>query len=397
MAWDGNGSFSRTNGDKTGATAWQQDQSAGVKIRADRHDTHDQDLAGGINNCLTKDGQNTPTADLPMGGRKHTNVSAAAARNQYATLAQVQDGGGQYGGTAGGTADAITISLTPSPGAYAAGQIFSFIANADNTGNVTLNISSIGVKNIKKAGGVGLAAGDIKNGDPVSVIYDGTDFRLIAQPDKVWIDHGHTPTFGSTTTFTVPGDQTSIYAVGTRLKITDASTLYATVTNSAFSSVTTVTVTLDSGDLSASISKVETSAITDKNIPQDLLKSGDIGSTVQAYDADTLKSDETKNLTAGHTSDIHAIGNSGTGTVEIDPRLSKLQTLTVNGSFTLGHLASVGGATLLLVTNDATGGYSISLTGWTVVGQYDNAANKKHVFNAIQFGSEKWLLIAEAS
>ena len=58
MAWSG-GTFTRTNGVNTGATTWATDAAAGVKIRSDRHDTHDQDLATGINQCINKDGSNT--------------------------------------------------------------------------------------------------------------------------------------------------------------------------------------------------------------------------------------------------------------------------------------------------------------------------------------------------
>lgn len=55
MAWSG-GTFTRTNGTYSGAAVWQSDASAAVKIRADRHDTHDLDLANGINFCLHKGG-----------------------------------------------------------------------------------------------------------------------------------------------------------------------------------------------------------------------------------------------------------------------------------------------------------------------------------------------------
>lgn len=74
MAWGG-GVFTRTYG----STAWQTDASNSVGIVADRHDTNDQDLADGINACINKAGGNTPTADLPMGGYKHTNLSAGSA------------------------------------------------------------------------------------------------------------------------------------------------------------------------------------------------------------------------------------------------------------------------------------------------------------------------------
>jgi hypothetical protein len=64
MAWSG-GTFTRTNGVNTGATTWATDAAAGVKIRSDRHDTHDQDLATGIDACINKDGSNFP-ASLPV-------------------------------------------------------------------------------------------------------------------------------------------------------------------------------------------------------------------------------------------------------------------------------------------------------------------------------------------
>lgn len=47
------------------------------------------DLGSEITNSIAKDGQTTPTADLPMGGFKHTNVDDATATNQYASLGQV--------------------------------------------------------------------------------------------------------------------------------------------------------------------------------------------------------------------------------------------------------------------------------------------------------------------
>lgn len=74
MAWNGSGTFTRTNGTNTGSTTWTKDKNAGTKVTSVLHDTHDQDLATGINNCLAKDGQNAMTGDLPMGGNDLTNV-----------------------------------------------------------------------------------------------------------------------------------------------------------------------------------------------------------------------------------------------------------------------------------------------------------------------------------
>lgn len=62
---------------------------------------------------------------------------------------------------------------------------------------------------------------------------------------------GTTPTFVSVTSFTVVGDQTTTYTKGRRIKATvTAGTVYGTITNVAFTTLTTVTVSggaLDSG------------------------------------------------------------------------------------------------------------------------------------------------------
>lgn len=87
MAWSG-GIYTRTNGTYSGALVWSSDAAAAVKIRADRHDTHDEDLADGINNCLTKDGQNSPTANISWGTFKITNLGDGTAATDSATYGQ---------------------------------------------------------------------------------------------------------------------------------------------------------------------------------------------------------------------------------------------------------------------------------------------------------------------
>jgi len=83
MPWDGAGNFTRTNGVNTGDDLWEQDKNASVKIVTSRHDDHDTDLKDGINACLAKNGENSPTANLPMGGYKHTGAAAGTANGQY--------------------------------------------------------------------------------------------------------------------------------------------------------------------------------------------------------------------------------------------------------------------------------------------------------------------------
>jgi hypothetical protein len=69
----------------------------------------------------------------------------------------------------------------PVVAAYAAGQMFYFVATGDNTGAVTLNIDSLGAKAVTRDGSVALVAGDIKSGEVVVVVYDGTRFQVVSQ------------------------------------------------------------------------------------------------------------------------------------------------------------------------------------------------------------------------
>lgn len=96
-----------------------------------------------------------------------------------------------------------------------------------------------------------------------------------------WIDLGHTPTRTGATTFTVATDLTATYTVGRRIRCTDSTTLYGTITASSYSAPnTTVTVTLDSGSLSASLSAVAVGILTtaSPSIPILYRQSADVAS-----------------------------------------------------------------------------------------------------------------------
>lgn len=72
MAFDGNGTFQRIMN-------WVQDAASAIKIKADRHDQQDDDFASGLTNCITKDGQTQPTNNIPMNGKKITNLGDPTA------------------------------------------------------------------------------------------------------------------------------------------------------------------------------------------------------------------------------------------------------------------------------------------------------------------------------
>jgi hypothetical protein len=173
MAWSA-GVFTRA----LGASQWQTDATNGVGIQAGIHDTQDNDLASGINDCLNKAGQNTPTANLSMGGFAHTNVGAATLRTQYPQVAQIQDGFGVWCGTSGGSANAQTITPSPASVAYTVGQRFTFIAGFTNTAATTLNVSGLGTRTLSRPDGTDLLAGDMVANRSYNVVYVSTIFVL---------------------------------------------------------------------------------------------------------------------------------------------------------------------------------------------------------------------------
>ena len=135
------------------------------------------DLATGLSTCITKDGQTIPTANIPMGTFKLTNLGVGSAATDSATLGQVQASTTKLV-TVTGT-DTITGTLTPALTAYTAGQMFYFVAGGANTGAVTLNIDGLGSRNMTRHGSVALVAGDILSGEVCVVVYDGTRFQLL--------------------------------------------------------------------------------------------------------------------------------------------------------------------------------------------------------------------------
>jgi hypothetical protein len=80
--------------------------------------------------------------------------------------------------TVAGT-NALTGLATPALTGYAAGAQYSFIAQNTNTGAVTIDIDTLGVKSITKFGTLALSAGDIQAGAVTYIEYDGTQFQLL--------------------------------------------------------------------------------------------------------------------------------------------------------------------------------------------------------------------------
>lgn len=137
------------------------------------------DLATAISNSLAKDGQTVPSANLPMGGFRHTGAGNPTDRTSYATLGFMQDGEASRVTAVAGT-NILTGNLPGSPSALVTGQFIQLVPTLTNTGAVTLNINGIGNKAVTTTAGSPLVAGSLVAGRPYLLMYDGTKFVIIA-------------------------------------------------------------------------------------------------------------------------------------------------------------------------------------------------------------------------
>jgi microcystin-dependent protein len=71
---------------------WTRAKAALVGILETDHDTHDQDLASGINNCLARDGQNAATGDINAGSHKVINVATCTGNLDAGNKAYIDAG-----------------------------------------------------------------------------------------------------------------------------------------------------------------------------------------------------------------------------------------------------------------------------------------------------------------
>ena len=182
MARDGSGGY-----DRVANTPY----ATGTTISSTVVNNEMVDLGNEIANSLAKDGQTTVTANLPMATFRHTGVGNSAARTDYASAADVQDGTLIYLTSVAGT-NTITATAANSMTAYAAGQKFHFIVANTNTGATTINLNSIGAKAITKNGTTALAGGELVADSIVVVVYDGTQFQIISNNTGITVASGYT-------------------------------------------------------------------------------------------------------------------------------------------------------------------------------------------------------------
>jgi hypothetical protein len=99
-------------------------------------------------------------------------------------LAPASGGSSVYtAGASAGTANAQTVaSPTPTGFTLSQGKRVVFLAGATNTGAMTLNVASTGALNVyypTPSGPLALTGGEVRSGNLVEVVYDGTQYQLI--------------------------------------------------------------------------------------------------------------------------------------------------------------------------------------------------------------------------
>jgi hypothetical protein len=113
MPWNGSGSY-------TLPPAFSPEVN-GTTIDAARYNGLTNDVQSGITAALAKNGENAPTANLPMGNNKHTSAAAASATGQYLV----------YGQTGAVLGDLTTTNPIIAPLGTVALPAYSFTADTD--------------------------------------------------------------------------------------------------------------------------------------------------------------------------------------------------------------------------------------------------------------------------
>lgn len=227
MPFNGSGVFNR-------AYNWVTDRNNGINILASRVDTEDDGFANGLTNCITKDGQSTPSADIGFGGFKVKNIANATLASDAVNAGQVQGSLLTYYADTG-AADAYAITTTPNVGSYTTGQTWQIkIANTNLTTTPTLNVNGLGAKTIKSNDGTTAPPiGSIIAGGISQFIYDGTNF----QTSPVTAAAAITALTGDVTA-TGPGSVASTIANNavTTAKINNSAVTLAKIANAAANS-----------------------------------------------------------------------------------------------------------------------------------------------------------------
>lgn len=201
MSWS-SGVFTRF----FGSTGWQDDKAAATKILASRHDSHDQDLAQGLNVLL---------GNLQLNA--HFKVGSAAGTNT------------------------VTGALSPALTSYAASMYVVLQPANTNTGATTLNLNGLGALAVQNVDGTACVGGELVTGIPALLLLNsGATAWIIQAPANAFdirinnqasnytfalTDRGKMIVSGAggPYTFTIPANASVAFPIGSAISLTNFS------------------------------------------------------------------------------------------------------------------------------------------------------------------------------
>lgn len=138
MAFNGSGTFVRLKN-------WTLNAAQNINILPDLMDADTNDIALGLSQCITRDGQGMPTADIPWNNFGITNLRAPAVATDVATKGYV-DGPAPAARSMGGFVlnllGAPVVSTDAATKAYVDAQAYAFAVPATVNASTTIYLNS---------------------------------------------------------------------------------------------------------------------------------------------------------------------------------------------------------------------------------------------------------------
>lgn len=187
MPFNGSGTFNRLY-------SWVVDAANNVNISSTRTDAEMNGMAAALTNCVTRDGQSPPSADLPMGGKKLTNLANATVSTDALNMAT---GDARY--LASGSALPHTITFNNAGSGAASGAVF------DVTANITVSYNTLGAAPLASPTFTGVpasptAAPGTSTTQLATTAFVATSFAPLASPTLTGVPAAPTAAGGTNTT-----------------------------------------------------------------------------------------------------------------------------------------------------------------------------------------------------
>jgi hypothetical protein len=156
---------------------WTQDAANAVPITASKFDTEMNGEAAALSICITRDGQGVPTANIPWGGFKITNLGTPTVSTDATTKGYVDGLTQPYYVDTGAV---NTIAIASGIAGYVTGQWrWIKVLNTNTSTTVNLNDATLGNIRVKMLDGSDPAVGQIVATRIYGFVYNGTNYICV--------------------------------------------------------------------------------------------------------------------------------------------------------------------------------------------------------------------------